>query len=100
MQAAVRGKILDAARSAAVPIISAQFTPIQLGFGFTLNGVGGMVGINRAIDTTALANLVRAGQSEELLFPKNVVADAPTIVRDLTSGDEIGIEALAPAGSR
>ncbi len=66
-------------------IISAQFTPIQLGFGFTLNGVGGMVGINRAIDTTALANLVRAGQSEELLFPKNVIADAPTIVRDLTS---------------
>ncbi len=68
-----------------VIIISAQFTPIQLGFGFTLNGVGGMVGINRAIDTTALATLVRAGQSEELLFPKNVVADAPTIVRDLTS---------------
>jgi hypothetical protein len=68
-----------------VLIISAQFTPIQLGFGFTLNGVGGMVGINRAIDTTALANLVRAGQSEDLLFPQNVVADAPTIVRDLTS---------------
>ncbi len=68
-----------------VIIISAQFTPIQLGFGFTLNGVGGMVGINRGIDTTALATLVRAGQSEELLFPKNVVADAPTIVRDLTS---------------
>ncbi len=67
-----------------VIIVSAQFTPIQLGFGFTLNGVGGMVGINRGIDTTALANLVRAGQSEDLLFPKNVVADAPTIVRDLT----------------
>jgi uncharacterized protein DUF6603 len=68
-----------------VIIISAQFTPIQLGFGFTLNGVGGMVGINRAIDTAALASLVRAGQSEELLFPKNVIADAPTIVRDLTT---------------
>jgi hypothetical protein len=68
-----------------VIIISAQFTPIQLGFGFTLNGVGGMVGINRGIDTAALANLVRAGQSEDLLFPQNVVADAPTIVRDLTT---------------
>ena len=68
-----------------VIVISAQFTPIQLGFGFTLNGVGGIVGINRAIDTNALASLVRAGQSEELLFPKNVVADAPTIVRDLTT---------------
>jgi uncharacterized protein DUF6603 len=68
-----------------VIVISAQFTPIQLGFGFTLNGVGGIVGINRAIDTNALAGLVRAGQSEELLFPKNVVAEAPTIVRDLTT---------------
>ncbi len=68
-----------------VVVISAQFTPIQLGFGFTLNGVGGLVGINRSIDTATLANLVRAGQSEELLFPKNVVADAPTIVRDLTT---------------
>ncbi len=68
-----------------VVVISAQFTPIQLGFGFTLNGVGGLVGINRSIDTAALASLVRAGQSEELLFPKNVVADAPTIVRDLTT---------------
>ena len=68
-----------------VVVISAQFTPIQLGFGFTLNGVGGLVGINRSIDTAALASLVRAGQSEELLFPKNVVADAPTIVRDPTT---------------
>jgi hypothetical protein len=68
-----------------VIVISAEFTPIQLGFGFTLNGVGGIVGINRGIDTNALASLVRAGQSENLLFPKNVVADAPTIVRDLTS---------------
>ena len=68
-----------------VIVISAQFTPIQLGFGFTLNGVGGMVGINRGIDTNALASLVRAGQSEELLFPKNVISDAPTIVKDLTA---------------
>lgn len=68
-----------------VIIISAEFTPIQLGFGFTLNGVGGILGINRGIDTDALSSLVRAGQSENLLFPKNVVADAPTIVRDLTS---------------
>ena len=68
-----------------VIVISAQFTPIQLGFGFTLNGVGGLVGINRSIDTNALASLVRSGQSEELLFPKNVIADAPTIVKDLTT---------------
>ena len=58
-------------------------TPIQLGFGFTLNGVGGMVGINRTVNSNALRALVRAGRSEELLFPKNLIANAPTIIRDL-----------------
>src|SRR6185436_3446700 len=43
-----------------VVVISTEFTAIQLGFGFTLNGVGGLVGINRTVDSTALANLVRA----------------------------------------
>jgi hypothetical protein len=66
-----------------VVVISAEFTPIQLGFGFTLNGVGGLVGINRTVDSNALANLVKAGQSEELLFPKNLIQNAPTIIRDL-----------------
>ena len=66
-----------------VIVISAEFTPIQLGFGFTLNGVGGLVGINRTINSNELGRLVRDGQSEELLFPKNLIANAPTIIRDL-----------------
>lgn len=66
-----------------VIVISAEFTAIQLGFGFTLNGVGGLVGINRSVDSNALAGLVRAGRSEELLFPKNLITNAPTIIRDL-----------------
>ena len=28
-------------------IITAEFNPIQLGLGFTLNGVGGLLGLNR-----------------------------------------------------
>ena len=64
-------------------MISAEFTPIQLGFGFTLNGVGGLVGINRTVNSNELGKLVREGQSEELLFPKNLIANAPTIIRDL-----------------
>ena len=31
-------------------VISAEFTPIQLGFGFTLNGVGGLLGLNRTVE--------------------------------------------------
>ena len=42
-------------------IISAEFTPIQLGFGFTLNGVGGLCGINRNFVTDAIqAGLIKS----------------------------------------
>jgi hypothetical protein len=66
-----------------VMVISAEFTPIQLGFGYTRNGVGGLVGINRTVNSNELGKLVREGRSENLLFPKNLIANAPTIIRDL-----------------
>jgi hypothetical protein len=64
-------------------VISAEFTPIQLGLGFTLNGVGGIIGINRRIDQDALTKGVRTGALERLLFPHDVVHDAPQIIHDL-----------------
>ena len=30
-------------------VISSEFTPIQLGFGFKLSGVGGLLGLNRTV---------------------------------------------------
>jgi hypothetical protein len=67
-----------------VIVISTEFaTPIQLGLGFTLNGVGGLIGINRTVNSDALRALVVAGRTENLLFPKNVIANAPAIIRDL-----------------
>ena len=54
-------------------LITATFAPIQLGLGFTLNGVGGLVGINRAANTDYLRGLVRAGGLSQLLFPANVL---------------------------
>jgi hypothetical protein len=66
-----------------VVVISAEFTPIQLGFGFTLLGVGGLVGINRTIDSKALQAGVQSGSIANVLFPKNVVKDAPAIINDL-----------------
>lgn len=64
-------------------IISAEFVPIQLGLGFTLLGVGGMAGINRSIDTDGLLAAVRKGDLENVLFPHDVVDDAPAILHDL-----------------
>ncbi len=68
-----------------VIIITAEFTPIQLGFGFTLLGVGGLLGINRSLDAQALGDAVRTGSLEHLLFPRNPVQNAPAIIHDLST---------------
>jgi hypothetical protein len=66
-----------------VILISAEFTPIQLGLGFTLNGVGGAIGIHRTLSKEALDGAVRSGRLEHILFPKDPAARAPEIIRDL-----------------
>jgi hypothetical protein len=68
-----------------VIVISAEFTAIQLGLGFTLLGVGGLLGIHRRLDEDALRNAVREGHIENVLFPRNLVARAPEVIRDLTA---------------
>jgi hypothetical protein len=42
--------------------------PIQLSFGFSLDRVGGIVGINRRADTDALRDAVRTGAAGDVLF--------------------------------
>lgn len=64
-------------------IISGEFTPVQLGFGFTLNGVGGIVGLHRSVKAPALQRTVREGSLDSVLFPQNPVANAPRIISDL-----------------
>ena len=55
---------------------------IQLGFGFTLTGVGGVAGINRAIDVDALGSAVRSGSLDTILFPADPIAEAPVIIEE------------------
>jgi hypothetical protein len=65
-------------------IITAEFNPgFQLGFGFVLAGVGGLLGLNRAVLLDPLALAVRTGTAQNLLFPTNVVENAPRILSDL-----------------
>jgi hypothetical protein len=65
-------------------IITAEFgTGIQLGFGFTLVGVGGLLGLNRTVRLQPLADGVRTGAVNNIMFLKNVVANAPRIISDL-----------------
>ncbi len=65
-------------------IITAEFaTGIQLGFGFTLLAVGGLIGLNRTMNLQALTDGVRTGSINSVMFPKDIVANAPRIISDL-----------------
>lgn len=57
--------------------------PIQLSFGFTLNGVGGLIGLHHAVSLDALTSGMRDGVLDDILFPANPVADAPRIINRL-----------------
>jgi hypothetical protein len=72
--------------TAFVAVVSAEFEPaIELGLGFTLNGVGGIVGHGVTIDTAALAAGLQDGTLARLLFPADPVAAAPQILDTLES---------------
>ncbi len=65
-------------------IITAEFgTGIQLGFGFTLLAVGGLLGLNRTVRIEPLLEGVRTGAVNSIMFPEDVIANAPRIISDL-----------------
>ena len=58
---------------------------IQLGFGFTLTGVGGLFGFNRDLDRDALDAAVRSGGLDTVLFPPDPIGDAPDVIAELSA---------------
>jgi len=64
-------------------IITAKFPPIQLGYGFSLTGLGGLAGIHRSIVVQALQDSVRSGTAGQILFPDDPVKNAPRLISDL-----------------
>jgi hypothetical protein len=79
--------ILERADGGAVTFLAVMgvvFTPpIQLSFGFSLDRVGGIVGVNRTIDTTALADAVRTGKAGDALFATRPPASPDALVDEL-----------------
>ena len=64
-----------------VLILSAEFEPaIEIFLGLSLNGVGGMLGINVAVSVEKLRAALHDGSLGRLLFPKDPVANAPAII--------------------
>ncbi|MGB3546732.1 MAG: DUF6603 domain-containing protein [Saprospiraceae bacterium] len=65
-------------------IITVEFgSGLQLGFGFTLLGVGGLLGLNRRTDIEPLTRGVQTGAVESVMFPQNIIENAPRIISDL-----------------
>jgi hypothetical protein len=71
---------------ALIIVMTAEFAPaIELGLGFTLNGVGGLVGIQHVVDVDAIANALSSHTLDSLLFPSDPVSSAPRILETLRS---------------
>lgn len=67
-------------------VMTAEFEPaIELGLGFVLNGVGGLVGIQHVVDVDAIAAALIAHTLDSLLFPADPVTAAPRILDTLGS---------------
>lgn len=64
-------------------VIAADLPPIQLGFGFTLTALGGLIGVQHTIDKDALSRGLATGSLDSFLFPQNPVANAPQLFNQL-----------------
>ena len=69
---------------ALVVVMSISFMPpIDLTFGFTLNAVGGVLGIEHRLDGDALSAGLTSGALDNIMFPADPVAAAPAILDTL-----------------
>jgi hypothetical protein len=71
-------------RFALVVVMSVSFMPpLDLTFGFTLNAVGGVLGIEHRLDGDALSAGLTSGALDNIMFPADPVAAAPAILDTL-----------------
>jgi hypothetical protein len=64
-------------------IITFDFPPVNIGFGFTINGVGGIGGVNRTMVIDALQAGLRAHDLDRILFPADPIDNAPQIISEM-----------------
>lgn len=74
-------------RPSLLAILGAQFIPpIQLSFGFSLDRVGGVLGVNRRADSERLRAAVRTGIAGDVLF---AVRPPPSPLALVTAADQL-----------
>jgi len=66
-----------------VSITAQGFQPVQLGFGFRLSAVGGLIGVNRTVSVDALRAGLRDKTLDAVLFPPDPVNNAAAIVSNI-----------------
>jgi hypothetical protein len=65
-------------------VIGVEFNPaIQLSFGFTLSGVGGLLAVNRTMAVDVLRQGLKQHTLDSILFPEDPILNAPKIISDL-----------------
>ena len=64
-------------------VLRGEFPPIQLGFGFALTAVGGLLALNRRIDVDALRARFASGTVGRILAPEDPIRNAPVLLADL-----------------
>lgn len=67
-----------------VVLMSVEGLNWPLLWGFTLNGLGGLIGYNRTIDSEAFRVGVRSNAIRSVFFPKDLVANINRVVTDLS----------------
>lgn len=87
-------KLEDSDGWALLIIISADFSPFQLGLGFTLDGVGGILGLQHGASTEKLQSGLRTGAMDHILFPDDPVKNAPQLLNTLRTVFPIAPRAL------
>ena len=63
--------------------LRATFPGIQVGFGFALTGVGGLLAVNRRVDVDALRGRLASGTAGRILAPQDPIRNAPALLADL-----------------
>jgi len=64
-------------------ITAEDFRPIPIGMAATLQGIGGMIAINRTFSEEAMREGLKNKTLGTLLFPKDPIRNAPEIIRNL-----------------
>jgi hypothetical protein len=66
-----------------VVALRASFPAVQVGFGFALTGVGGLLALNRGVNVDVLRNRLAAGIAGRILAPEDPIRNAPALLADL-----------------